>query len=66
MVSLVVSGQREALDFSLASSVFDTGRKQGKTRKDIVSNVFKGNSLGMLNDESQAILMAKGAIPIHA
>ncbi|NBK24354.1 MAG: IS66 family transposase [Spirochaetia bacterium] len=49
--------------FSMMQSVLDTGRKQGKSPKEIVSSVFNGNYLDIFNDESLAILMAKGAVP---
>lgn len=52
--------------FSMASSVFDTGRKQGKTLKDIASSIFNKNYLDIFNDESRAFLMANGAIPTLA
>lgn len=46
----------------MMQSIFDTGRKQGKAPKDIVSSVFNGNYLDIFNDECQAILIANGAI----
>lgn len=49
--------------FSMMQSVLDTGRKQGKSPKEIVSAVFNGTYLDIFNDESLAILMANGAIP---
>ncbi|MDY0289109.1 MAG: IS66 family transposase [Sphaerochaeta sp.] len=52
--------------FSMMQSVFDTGRKQGKSPKEIVSSVFNGKYLDIFNDECLAILMANGAIPTLA
>lgn len=52
--------------FSMMQSVFETGRKQGKSPKEIVSSVFNGKYLDIFNDECLAILMAKGTIPTLA
>lgn len=37
--------------FSMMQSVFETGRKQGKSPKEIVSSVFNGKYLDIFNDE---------------
>lgn len=49
--------------FSMVSSVFDTGRKQGKEPKAIASSIFNNNFMDIFNDECRAFLIAKGAMP---
>lgn len=53
-------------DFSMMQSILDTGRKQGKSPKDIVSSVFNGNFLDFFNEECRDVLLAKGAVPTFA
>lgn len=50
-------------DFSMMQSVFDTGRKQGKLPKNIVSSVFNKKYQELFNDECLGILLENGAIP---
>lgn len=58
--------EKGAAAFSMMNSVFDTGRKQGLSPKDIVSIINNGNYLDIFNDECRAILIANGAIPTLA